>query len=53
MEQPGVINAQVDFPSGQALVIFDPQQTDAETLAQALSEYYPAQVIRVMPIASP
>ena len=49
LEQPGVLEAEVSFPEAKAVVLFDPNQTSAEALAQALSQYYPAQVISVEP----
>ena len=35
-EQPGVASAQVDLSASQAEVQFDPQQTSADALKQAL-----------------
>ncbi len=44
-QQPGVLDAQIDWVKGDGWVVYDPTQVTAEALAEAVSAYYPTKVV--------
>jgi copper chaperone CopZ len=44
-EQPGVIEAEVNFYAGEAQVIYDRAQVTAAELAEVVATYFPAEVV--------
>jgi len=44
-QQPGVLDAQINWVKGEGWVIYDPAQVTAEELAKAVSRYFPTQVV--------
>lgn len=48
-QQPGVTEAEINWREGQGWVVYDPTQVTAEELAQAVSPYFPTQVIADQP----
>ena len=44
-QQPGVTEAEINWREGQGWVVYDPTQVTPEELAQAVSPYFPTQVI--------
>ena len=48
-EQPGVLDAQVNWVKGEGWVVYDPTQVTAEELAKAVSPYFPTQVVDDVP----
>lgn len=48
-QQPGVLQAEANWRQGRGWVVYDPTQVTAEELAEAVSPYYPSEVVDDQP----
>ena len=44
-QQPGVLDAQINWVKGKGWVVYDPGQVTAEELAKAVSAYFSTEVV--------